>query len=116
MLSRTTRFGNPREAVRDALLGMAQKDVVRFINRYMKSLFVYNSDDLIDEPVDTLVPGPPLADPRIAPRGLPRRPQNRSIGLELELSGEDRYRAAFPANIRMLHIDTGNVLLDHGGA
>ena len=63
MLSRTTRFGNPREAVRDALLGMAQKDVVRFINRYMKSLFVYNSDDLIDEPVDTLVPGPPACRP-----------------------------------------------------
>jgi PAS domain S-box-containing protein len=116
MFSRTTQFEILLEAVPDASAGMDQKSVIRSINRQTKSLFGYNRNDLLAQPIETLVPEPPwqIHAPHREAYFAGRRTQ--SIGLDPELSGRHRDRTEFPANISMSHIDTGNVLLAHGGA
>ena len=52
----TTRFEHLLEAVPDALVGMDQEGVIRFVNRQTESLFSYDRDELIGQPVETLVP------------------------------------------------------------
>jgi PAS domain S-box-containing protein len=56
MLSNMTRFESLLEAVPDALVGMDQKGVIRFVNRQSESLFGFDRDDLVGQPIETLVP------------------------------------------------------------
>jgi len=56
MSMHTTRFEHLLEAVPDALVGMDQEGVIRFVNRQTESLFGYDRDELIGQPVETLVP------------------------------------------------------------
>jgi PAS domain S-box-containing protein len=111
MSSKTTRFEKLLEAVPDALVGMDQKGVIRFVNRQAESLFDYDREQIIDKFIETLVPDPLwqiytqnrdeyFADPR-----------TRSRGLELELIGRQRNGTEIPINVSMAHIDTGDVLL-----
>ena len=90
---------------------MDQKGVIRFVNSQTEYMFGYDRDDLVGQPIETLLPEPLwqiyaehrddyFADPR-----------TRSSGLELELSGQYRDGTEFPVNISLSHIDTGDVLL-----
>src|SRR5665648_41560 len=56
MSSKTTRLENLLEAVPDALVGMDQEGVIRFVNYQTESLFGYDRDDLVGQPIQTLVP------------------------------------------------------------
>src|ERR1035437_3582668 len=111
MSSKTTRLENLLEAVPDGLVGMDQEGVIRFVNHQTESLFGYDRDDLVGQPIQTLVPEylwevysehreEYFADPR-----------SRSMGLDLELIGRQRDGTQFPVNITLSHIDTGDVLL-----
>jgi PAS domain S-box-containing protein len=111
MPSETTRFEKLLEAVPDALVGMDQAGMIRFVNRQSEQLFDYDRDQLIGQRIETLVPEPLwqiyaqnrdeyFADPR-----------TRSSGLELELIGLHRDGTEFPINVSLSHIDTGDVLL-----
>jgi PAS domain S-box-containing protein len=111
MPSKATRFESLLEAVPDALVGMDQKGVIRFVNRQTESLFCYDRDQLIGQPIGTLIPEPLweiyaenrdqyFADPR-----------TRSMGLDVELIGLHQDGTEFPIKISMAHIDTGDVLL-----
>jgi PAS domain S-box-containing protein len=106
-----TGFKHLLEAVPDALVGINQDGVIRFVNSQTESLFGYDRDELVGQLIDTLVPEPLwqiytqhrddyFADPR-----------TRSSGLDLELSGRQRDGTEFPINISLSHIDTGDVLL-----
>jgi PAS domain S-box-containing protein len=55
MFVTTTQFEILLEAVPDALVGMDQEGVTRSINPQMKSLFGYDRDDLIGQPMETWV-------------------------------------------------------------
>ena len=111
MSSKLTKFEMLLEAVPDALVGMDQKGVIRFVNRQTEALFDYDRDQLIGRRIETLVPEPLweiyaqnrddyFADPR-----------TRSSGLDLELIGLHRDGTEFPINLSISHIDTGDVLL-----
>src|SRR5664280_3457770 len=111
MPSKGKRFESLLEAVPDALVGMNQNGVIRFVNHQTESLFGFDRDALIGQPIETLLPDPLwrvyaqhrddyFADPR-----------TRSSGLELELSGRQQDGTEFPVNISLSHIDTGDVLL-----
>jgi PAS domain S-box-containing protein len=106
-----TGFERLLEAVPDALVGIDQAGMIRFVNRQTESLFGYDRDQLIGKPVEMLVPEPLwqiyvqhretyFADPR-----------TRSSGLDLELSGRQRDGTEFPIQISLSQIDTGDVLL-----
>ena len=54
MSSKMTRFESLLEAVPDALVGMDQKGVIRFVNRQTESLFGYDRDDMGGQRIETL--------------------------------------------------------------
>jgi PAS domain S-box-containing protein len=90
---------------------MDQAGVIRFVNHQTESLFGYDRDDLVGQPIQTLVPEylwevysehreQYFADPR-----------SRSMGLDLELGGRQQDGSELPVNISLSHLDTGDVLL-----
>src|SRR5664280_2959876 len=111
MSSNTRKFESLLGAVPDALVGMDQAGVIRFVNHQTESLFGYDRDDLVGQPIHMLVPeylwevysehrGEYFADPR-----------SRSMGLDLQLSGRQQNGTELPVNISLSHLDTGDVLL-----
>src|SRR5664280_1116375 len=111
MSSNATRFESPLEAVPDALVGMDQKGVIRFVNRQTELLFGYDRDDLIGLPVETLVPEPLWQIYAQHKEGYFADPRTRSSGLDVELSGRHHNGGEFSIHVSMSHIDTGDVLL-----
>ncbi len=99
------------EAVPDALVGMDQKGVIRFVNRQTESLFGYDRDQLIGQPIDTLVPETLRQIYAEHQQDYFADPRTRSAGVDLELSGRQRDGTEFPINVSLSHIDTGDVLL-----
>ena len=106
-----TRYLSLLEAVPDALVGMDQKGIIRFVNRQTETLFGYDRDEMVGQPIETLLPetlwqvyaehqDDYFADPR-----------TRSSGVDLEVSGRHRDGREFPVIISLSHIDTGDVLL-----
>jgi len=111
MSSKTRKFESLLEAVPDALVGMDQVGVIRFVNQQTESLFGYDRDDLVGQPIQMLVPQylwevysehreEYFADPR-----------SRSMGLDLQLGGSHHDGTDLPVNISLSHLDTGDVLL-----
>src|ERR1035437_9312211 len=111
MSSNATRFESLLEAVPDALVGMDQKGVIRFVNRQTELLFGYDRDDLIGRPVETLVPEPLWQIYAQHKEDYFADPRTRSSGLDVELGGRHQDGSEFPINVSLSHIDTGDVLL-----
>jgi len=111
MASKTTKFEGLLEAVPDALVGMDQKGVIRFVNRQSELLFGYDRDQLIGEHIGTLLPEPLWQIYAEHRQGFFSDPRTRSSGLEVALSGRHHNGGEFPVNVSMSHIDTGDVLL-----
>jgi len=93
------------------LVGMDQAGVIRFVNHQTESLFGYERDNLVGQPIQTLVPEylwevysehreEYFADPR-----------SRSMGLDLQLSVRQQDGTELPVNISLSHLDTRDVLL-----
>src|SRR5665647_839732 len=116
MFSKKTRFEKLLEAVPDALVGMDQEGVIRFVNYQTESLFGFDRDELIGQRIETLVPEPLWQIYTQNREQYFADPRTRSSGLDLELSGRHHNRGEFPINVSMCHIDTGDVLLVITGA
>jgi len=111
MPSKKTRFESLLEAVPDALVGMSQKGLIRFVNRQTEALFGYDRDDLIGKRIETLVPEhlwPIYAEHK---EDYFSDLRTRSSGLDLVLSGRYHDGTMFPVNVSLSHIDTGDVLV-----
>ena len=106
-----TKFESLLEAVPDALVGMDQQGVIRFVNRQTEALFGYDRDDLIGRPVEALLPKTLWQVYAAHRETYFADPRTRSSGVELQLSGRHQNGHEFPANISLSHIDTGDVLL-----
>jgi PAS domain S-box-containing protein len=111
MPSKTTRFESLLEAVPDALVGMDQEGVIRFVNRQTELLFGYGREDLIGQPIETLVPEPLWQIYAQHKEDYFADPRTRSSGLDVELGGRHRDGGEFPINVSLSQIDTGDVLL-----
>ena len=116
MSSTTMKLEKLLEAVPDALVGMDQEGVIRFVNRQTELLFGYDRDELVGQLVETLVPEPLWQIYAQNREQYFADPRTRSSGLEVELSGRHHNGGEFPINISMSHIDTGDVLLVITGA
>jgi PAS domain S-box-containing protein len=111
MPAQTTKFKNLLEAVPDALVGMDQQGVIRFVNRQTESLFGYDRDQLVGQPIQTLVPESLWQIYAEHQQNYFADPRTRSSGLDVELSGRHHDGTQFPINVSLSHIDTGDVLL-----
>jgi len=56
MPSQTAPFESVLEAMADALVGVDQEGIIRFVNHQTELLFGYDRDDLVGRPVETLLP------------------------------------------------------------
>src|SRR5664280_3272575 len=111
MFSKTTRFEHLLASVPDALVGMDQKGVIRFVNCQTESLFGYDRDQLIGQRIEMLVPESLWQIYTQHRQDYFADPRTRSSGLDVELSGRHRDGSEFPINVSMSTIDTGDVLL-----
>jgi PAS domain S-box-containing protein len=106
-----TKFKSLLEAVPDALVGMDQQGVIRFVNRQTESLFGYDRDQLVGQPIQRLVPESLWQIYAEHQQNYFADPRTRSSGVDVELSGRHHDGTQFPINVSLSHIDTGDVLL-----
>jgi len=111
MPAQTTKFKSLLEAVPDALVGMDQQGVIRFVNRQTESLFGYDRDQLVGQPIQRLVPESLWQIYAEHQQNYFADPRTRSSGVDVELSGRHHDGTQFPINVSLSHIDTGDVLL-----
>src|ERR1017187_4919815 len=90
MSSKTTRAESLLEAVPHALVGIDQAGVIRFVNYQTESLFGYDRDDLVGQPIQTLVPEYLWEVYSEHRENYFADPLSRSMGLDLELTGRRR--------------------------
>jgi len=109
--AQTKRLQNLLEVVPDALVGMDQAGVIRFVNHQTESLFGYERDDLVGQPVHTLVPEYLWLVYSEHREKYFADPLARSMELDLELTGRQQDGTELPVNITLSQIDTGDVLL-----
>ena len=111
MSSQATRLDNLLEEVPDALVGMDEAGVIRFVNLQTESLFGYDRDDMVGQPIQTLVPEYLWRIYKEHREDYFADPLARSIGVDLKLIGRQQDGTEFPVNISLSRIDTGDVLL-----
>ena len=111
MSSKPVRFESLLEAVPDALVGMDQAGVIRFVNHQTELLFGYDRDDLVGRHIQTLVPHTLWQIYADHKEGYFADPRTRAMGVDLELCGRHVDGTDFPVNISLSPIDTGDILL-----
>jgi len=111
MSSRVSRLGSSLQAVPDALVGMDQKGVIRFVNGQTESLFGYDRDQIVGQPIETLVPECLWQIYAEHQQGYFADPRTRSSSLEVELIGLRHDGTELPVYVSLSHIDTGDVLV-----
>ena len=106
MVSQTTPFESLLEAVPDALVGVDDAGVIRFVNHQMELLFGYDRDELVGAPLETLVPKSLRQVHRVHRKGHRLDPGTRAMAPGLELSGRQHDGTVFPVDISLSHVDT----------
>jgi PAS domain S-box-containing protein len=100
------RFRGVLEAAEDAAVGVDRGGHIALVNTEAEALFGYSRTELIDQPVDMLVPG----------QGSDGTPQdgiqridghvNRRVGIRKPLEGRRKDGSEFPVEISLSAIDT----------
>jgi PAS domain S-box-containing protein len=108
MPSHGKMFDRLLEALPDVVVGVDQSGTIRFASRQAESAFGYGRDDLIDAPLEMLLPGA-LAEVQAAHRqGQETAASGRGTGTDLELSGLRADGTEFPVDITLSQMDTGD--------
>lgn len=100
------RFRGVLEAAEDAAVGVDRRGHIAFVNREAEELFGYTHTELIDQPVDMLVPG--HGPDGTAGDGFQRIDGhvNRRVGTGKPLEGRRKDGSVFPVEISLSAIDT----------
>lgn len=105
------KFEGLLEAAPDAMVGVHRDGTIAFVNHQAEALFGYDRHELLDRPIETLVPErlggihPEHRDKYFA------NPQVRPMGVGLNLSGRRKDGSEFPAEISLSSITTEEGLL-----
>lgn len=120
-----TSFENVLEAMLDAIVVVDRPGTIRFVNGTAGSLFGYDRDDLVGQPIETLLPESSRHVHAEHRAGLFEQPVNRPMGSGLELLGRRRDGSQFPVDVSLSFVDTEDGLMviaevqdktDHNGA
>ena len=104
-------FAGLLEAAPDAMLCVAADGRIALVNAQTEQLFGYGRDDLIGQPVETVVPDA-VRDIHLRHRAeYVADPRPRPMGAGLELAGRRRDGTTFPAEISLSTIDTEQGIL-----
>ena len=105
------KFEGLLEAAPDAMIGVDRGGVIRLVNRQTESLFGYARDDLLGQPIETLVTESFMAVHPGHRAVYLADPQTRAMGSGLELSGRRLDGTEFPVTISLSSIETEDGLL-----
>src|ERR1035437_936620 len=94
------------DAVPDALLGVDQAGMIRFVNHQTEALFGYDADQLVGAPVESLVPESVRRAHRALRESYSAATVTRHMGTELGLTGRRRDGTTFPADIALSRGET----------
>src|SRR5450631_1646900 len=111
MPSQTIGFAGLLEAVPDALVGVDQTGVIRFVNHHTESLFGYERGDLVGAPLETLVPESLRQVHAAHRREFHAAARTRPMGTGLKLSGRRADGTQFPVDISLSWADPGDGML-----
>jgi len=102
----TVKFRCVLEAAEDAAVGVDRGGLIALVNPEAEELFGYTRSELIDHPVDMLVPQP-FSDAAAHGRSRHDRHQpNRQLGAGTPLEGRRKDGSEFPVEISLSTIDT----------
>jgi PAS domain S-box-containing protein len=107
----TTKFENLLEAAPDAMVGVDQAGVIRFVNRQTERLFGYDRDLLVGQPVETLMPESFRKIHAEHRASYVADPATRAMGAGLELTGRRQDGTEFPVDVSLSSIATEDGLL-----
>jgi PAS domain S-box-containing protein len=101
-----TTFEGLLEAVPDALIGVDPSGAIRFVNHQAELLFGYDHDELVGQPLETLVPESLRKTHAAQRESYFSDPLTRALGSGLDLSGRHRDGTEIPVDISLSHLDT----------
>jgi PAS domain S-box-containing protein len=105
MSSNSSQFAALLEAMPDALVAVDHTGVIRFVNHQAESLFGYDRDDLVDAPLEILVPESVRTVHKMHREDYAAAPFIRTMGQGLELYGKRRDGIPFPVDIALCQTD-----------
>jgi PAS domain S-box-containing protein len=110
MSSRVREFQGVLEALPDAVLGVDESGVIRFVNRRTEFLFDFGRDDLVGASLEKLVPHS-LRRVRAAYRGGYDAPSTRPTAADRKLSARRRDGTEFPVDIALSNMGSRDGML-----
>jgi PAS domain S-box-containing protein len=103
---RDDRFRQLVELAPDAMLGVAEDGRIVWVNAQTERLFGYGRDELVDRPVEVLLPEGVRAVHARHRTTFAADPHTRPMGLGLDLSARRKDGSTFPAEISLVPVDT----------
>ena len=94
------------EAVPDALIAVDPSGAIRFVNHQAELLFGYDHDELVGQPLETLVPEWLRKTHAAQRESYFSDPLTRPLGSGLDLSGRHQDGTEIPVDISLSHLDT----------
>jgi len=104
-------FDGLLEALPDALIGIDESGVIRFVNRQTESLFGYGRDEVVGGSLEMLVPEAPRQSHEADRQLRQEDPATRPMAESIRPIGRRRDGTTFPADVLLSQLDTGDAHL-----
>jgi PAS domain S-box-containing protein len=91
----------------DALLAVDSQGRIALVNRQTEQMFGYSREELLSQPIETLIPDRSRAPHRKLRAGYMEEPHTRPMGVDLPLFGRRRDGSEFPVEIGLSPLNAG---------
>jgi PAS domain S-box-containing protein len=111
MPSQARTFEDLLEAAPDAFVGVDTAGVIRVANRQTESMFGYEQDYLVGQPIEMLLPETFRQTHTAQREAYHSAPKTRPMGTDMRLSGRRSDGTEFPVDIALSPLDTADGML-----
>jgi hypothetical protein len=105
------RFNRLLEAVPDAIVAVNRAGLIIFVNAVTEKMFCYRRDELLNQPMDVLMPERFRARHTDHKHAFFHKPRNRSMGVAAALFGQRKDGSEFPIEVSLSPMDGEGELL-----